>query len=75
MPPRSHRVTPDQIRATSPSDQGAGRWLLVCPCISLRDSGDGWYDIEFVYFSNEKGKVILDTDDYLENIISKLEKL
>jgi len=39
------------------------------------DSGDGWFDIEFVYFSDEKGKVILDTDDDLENIISQLEKL
>ena len=39
------------------------------------ESGDGWLNFEFIYFSEEKGRVVLDVDEDLENIIKQLEKL
>ena len=38
-------------------------------------SGDGWSNIEFVFISDDKGKVMFDENDELEDIISQLEKL
>ena len=38
-------------------------------------SGDGGSNIEFVFISDDKGKVMFDDNDELEDIISQLEKL